>query len=131
MRTREKLTLEEKFALALALIKRRQSLDEIRVQYRISHTTAYKIRNAFLEGGRAALSGERKLSHATDLEARVSALEALLGEGGRGSRDGDGNGGDGRSVRPRPPAGKPVERVKPPPEGVRAAADGQPRRVSK
>jgi hypothetical protein len=82
MRTREKLTLEEKFALALELIKRQRSLDEIRLHYRVSHTTAYKIRNAFLEGGRAALSGDRKVRHARDLEARVSALEALLGNGG-------------------------------------------------
>ncbi len=79
MRTREKLTLEEKFALALALIKRERSLDEIRIHYRVSHTTAYKIRNAFLEGGRAALIGERKSRHAQDLEARVSALEEVLG----------------------------------------------------
>ncbi len=78
MRTREKLTLEEKFALALELIKRERSLDEIRLHYRVSHTTAYKIRNAFLEGGRAALNGERRSRHAHDLEARVSALEALL-----------------------------------------------------
>src|SRR5215470_2967293 len=81
MRTREKLTLEEKFALALELIKRERSLDEIRLHYRVSHTTAYKIRNAFLEGGRAALGGERRPRHDQDLEARVSALEALLGDG--------------------------------------------------
>ena len=79
MRTREKLTLEEKFALALELIKRERSLDEIRVHYRVSHTTAYKIRNTFLEGGRAALIGERKSRPAQELEARVSALEAVLG----------------------------------------------------
>jgi len=89
MRTREKLTVEEKFALALELIKRERSLDEIRVHYRVSHTTAYKIRNAFLEGGRAALSGERRPRQAQDLEARVSALEALL--------DGDGA-GDGKAL---------------------------------
>ena len=82
MRTREKLTLEEKFALALALIKRDRSLDEIRVQYRVSHTTAYKIRNAFLEGGRAALSGDRRGATATELEARVRAIEARLARTG-------------------------------------------------
>jgi hypothetical protein len=82
MRMREKLTLEEKFALALELIKRERSLDEIRLHYRVSHTTAYKIRNAFLAGGRAALNGERKTRRARDLEARVSALEALLDDGG-------------------------------------------------
>ena len=92
MRTREKLTLEEKFALALELIKRERSLDEIRVHYRVSHTTAYKIRNTFLDGGRAALVGERKARHAQDLEARVSALEALLGEG-NGDGSGNSNGG--------------------------------------
>ena len=87
MRTREKLTLEEKFALALELIKRERSLDEIRLHYRVSHTTAYKIRNTFLEGGRAALIGERKARHAQDLEARVSALEALItGTNGDGLR---------------------------------------------
>jgi hypothetical protein len=94
MRTREKLTLEEKFALALELIKRERSLDEIRLHYRVSHTTAYKIRNTFLEGGRAALTGERKVRHAQDLEARVSALEELLGN----------SGGDGRH--------KPLTRLK-------------------
>jgi hypothetical protein len=78
MRTREKLTLEEKFALALELIKRARSLDEIRLHYRVSHTTAYKIRNTFLEGGRAALRGERKARQRDDLEARVSALESLF-----------------------------------------------------
>jgi hypothetical protein len=84
MRTREKLTLEEKFALALELIKRQRSLDEIRLHYRVSHTTAYKIRNAFLKGGRAALGGERK-TRSQELEDRVSALEARL-EFGDGQR---------------------------------------------
>jgi hypothetical protein len=78
MRTREKLTLEEKFALALELIKRARSLDEIRLHYRVSHTTAYKIRNTFLEGGRVALGGERRARQRKDLEARVSALESLF-----------------------------------------------------
>jgi hypothetical protein len=81
MRPREKLTLEEKFALALELIKRERSLDEIRLHYRVSHTTAYKIRNAFLEGGRAALNGERKQRHDLDIEARIRALETLVGNG--------------------------------------------------
>ena len=85
MRTREKLTIEEKFALALELIKRERNLAEIQSHYRVSHTTAYKIRNAFLEGGRAALSGERKARDANNLEARVTALEALLGNGRRGA----------------------------------------------
>ncbi|HEX7409740.1 MAG TPA: hypothetical protein VF515_19090 [Candidatus Binatia bacterium] len=100
MRTREKLTLEEKFALALELIKRAHSLDEIRLQYRVSHTTAYKIRNAFLDGGRAALNGGRRARHERDIEARVSALEALVSNDGRERPHG-----------PRPRG--PVRRLKP------------------
>jgi hypothetical protein len=82
MRLREKLTIEEKVAIALELIKRERSLDEIREHYRVSHTTAYKLRNLFLDGGRRALSrGDRHDPY--DLEARVRALEEHLG------RDGD------------------------------------------
>jgi hypothetical protein len=73
MRPREKLTVEEKVAIALELIKRERSLDEIREHYRVSHTTAYKLRNQFLEGGRRALA--RGELESRDLEARVRALE--------------------------------------------------------
>jgi transposase-like protein len=59
MRKREKLTPEERFALALELVKRDRSLEEICLHYQVSHTTAYKIRNAFLDGGRRALAGAR------------------------------------------------------------------------
>lgn len=72
MRIREKLTLEEKVALALELIKRERGLEEICQHYRVSHTTAYKIRNAFLEGGRSALGAERAI------EERVKRLESIL-----------------------------------------------------
>jgi hypothetical protein len=96
MRLREKLTVEEKVAIALELIKRERSLDEIREHYRVSHTTAYKLRNLFLEGGRRALG--RGESESRDLEARVRALEA------RFERE-DGGGADGsereRTQRPR------------------------------
>ena len=78
MRPREKLTLEEKVALALELIKRGRTLDEIRAHYRVSHTTAYKVRNTFLEGGRAALAGNRQDRRSHDLEQRVEALEEML-----------------------------------------------------
>jgi len=82
MRLREKLTVEEKVSLALELIKRERSLEEIRNHYRVSHTTAYKIRNLFLDGGRRALSAspERRNGHG-DLEARVRALEEHLAGG--------------------------------------------------
>jgi len=77
MRLREKLTVEEKVAIALELIKRERSLDEIREHYRVSHTTAYKLRNLFLEGGRRAL-GRHERAVTEDLEARVRALEKHL-----------------------------------------------------
>jgi hypothetical protein len=76
------LTVEEKVSIALDLIKRTRSLDQIREMYRVSHTTAYKIRNQFLEGGRRALGlGEPRRNGS--LEARVRALEERL------SNDGD------------------------------------------
>ena len=78
MRSREKLTLEEKVTLALDLIKRERTLEEIRTHYRVSHTTAYKVRNMFLEGGRAALSREQPERRGHNLEERVRALEHLL-----------------------------------------------------
>ncbi len=83
MRPREKLTVEEKVSIALELIKRERSLEEIREHYRVSHTTAYKLRNLFLDGGRRALGRvEQRLEY--DLEARVKALEEKLGnDGGR------------------------------------------------
>ena len=80
MRLREKLTVEEKVAIALELIKRERSLDEIRQHYRVSHTTAYKLRNLFLEGGRRAL-GRDDGREPRDLEARVRAIEEQLGVG--------------------------------------------------
>ena len=58
MRAREKLTNEEKVALALDVLKRARPLHEICAYYQVSHTTAYNIRNTFLEGGRRALAGE-------------------------------------------------------------------------
>jgi len=78
MRSREKLTPEEKVALALELIKRERSLEEIRRHYRVSHTTAYKVRNAFLEGGRAALLRDARPRSQRSLEARVRAIEEAL-----------------------------------------------------
>lgn len=84
MRAREKLTVEEKISIALDLIKRDRTLDEIREHYRVSHTTAYKIRNAFLEGGKRALGGGVDKAP-VDLEARVRALEKRFGSEGDGT----------------------------------------------
>ena len=97
MRLREKLTVEQKVSLALELLKRERSLDEIRQHYRVSHTTAYKIRNQFLDGGRRALSGATERRNDADLEARVRALEDAVG--GNGGRMGARN--EGRTGRSR------------------------------
>lgn len=93
MRLREKLTVEEKVAIALELIKRERSLDEIREHYRVSHTTAYKLRNLFLEGGRRAMS--RGDWDGRDLEARVRALEERVERNGAEPRTRE------RAPRPR------------------------------
>ena len=66
MRKREKLTPEERFALALALVKREQSLGEICLHYQVSHTTAYKLRNAFLDGARKALAAVGRSAEGRD-----------------------------------------------------------------
>jgi transposase-like protein len=79
MRKREKLTPEERFSLALELVKRERSFEEICLHYQVSHTTAYKIRNAFLDGGRRALAGARGRIEA-DLEAGTA--RAAVSNGG-------------------------------------------------
>lgn len=84
MRAREKLTVEEKISIALDVIKRERTLDEIRRYYRVSHTTVYKLRNAFLEGGKRALGGVDK--PAMDLEARIRALEQRVASDNGGAR---------------------------------------------
>jgi len=79
MRAREKLTTEEKVALALDILKRARPLQEICAYYQVSHTTAYNIRNAFLEGGRRALSGERDTFHRLrNLENAVARHAAMI-----------------------------------------------------
>jgi transposase-like protein len=91
MRKREKLTPEERFALALDLIKREHSFAEVCSHYHVSHTTAYKIRNAFLEGGRRALAGARARESvdpiAEDTDAR-SGSDAGVARAGPASPNG-------------------------------------------
>ncbi len=105
MRAREKLTVEEKISIALDLIKRERSLEEIRDYYRVSHTTAYKIRNAFIDGGRRALGGVDKSGG--DLEARVRALEQRVGADDRRTQN-----QHNVSRRSKLPAGKIDSRVR-------------------
>jgi hypothetical protein len=92
------LTVEEKVSIALELIKRERSLDEIREHYRVSHTTAYKLRNQFLEGGRRALSGADHRND-DDLEARVRAIEERLASADLGSLDVERSGRRERGTR--------------------------------
>ena len=81
MRKREKLTPEERVALALALIKREQSFAEVCALYQVSQTTAYKIRNAFLDGGRRALAGARVREQEAPIEGDASVRgDAPIGE---------------------------------------------------
>ena len=80
MRKREKLTPEERFALALALIKREQSLGEICLHYQVSHTTAYKLRNAFLDGARKALA---VVGRADAAEEETAPLVGAAAPGGK------------------------------------------------
>ncbi len=76
MRARKKLTPDEKVALALDVLKQAKSMHEICAYYQVSHTTAYSVRNTFLEGGRLALTGER------DTAGRLRQLEALVARHG-------------------------------------------------
>ena len=79
MRAREKLTSEEKVALALDVLKRARPLHEICAYYQVSHTTAYNIRNTFLEGGRRALAGESDTNHRLrNLETVVARHAAMI-----------------------------------------------------
>jgi transposase-like protein len=89
MRAREKLTSEEKVALALDVLKRARPLTEICAYYQVSHTTAYNIRNAFLEGGRRALSGQSVTDHRLRNLETVVARHAAMIEKGRDEREAD------------------------------------------
>ena len=78
MKRREKLTGEQRVALALDLIKGESTLAQVCARYNVSHTTAYNIRNAFLRGGREAVMGRRtRMMEA--LWDRVARLERALG----------------------------------------------------
>lgn len=79
MRARKKLTPDEKVALALDVLKQSKSIHEICEYYQVSHTTAYSVRNTFLEGGRRALVGERDTSdRLRQLENLVARHDAMI-----------------------------------------------------
>jgi transposase-like protein len=79
MRARKKLTPDEKVALALDVLKQAKSIHEICEYYQVSHTTAYSVRNTFLEGGRRALAGDRDTSdRLRQLETLVARHDAMI-----------------------------------------------------
>lgn len=89
MRAREKLTNEEKVALALDVLKRARPLHEICAYYQVSHTTAYNIRNAFLDGGRRALAGDNDTAHRLRNLENVVARHSAMIEKGREKHEAD------------------------------------------
>lgn len=78
MKRREKLTGEQRVALALDLIRGESTLAQVCARYKVSHTTAYKIRKAFLRGGRDAVMG-RRTGMIDVLWDKVACLERVLG----------------------------------------------------
>ena len=72
MRARKKLTPEEKVALALDVLKETRSFQQICEFYQVSHTTAYTVRNAFIEGGR--------LARLRQLETLVAHHDRVIGQ---------------------------------------------------
>lgn len=79
MRARKKLTPDEKVALALDVLKQAKSMHEICAFYQVSHTTAYSVRNTFLEGGRRALTGDRYTpERLRQLESAVARHDAMI-----------------------------------------------------
>ena len=84
MRARKKLTPDEKVALALDVLKESKSLHDICEYYQVSHTTAYSVRNAFLEGGRRAFTGDRDTGDRLRvLEEVVARHDAVIERNGR------------------------------------------------
>jgi transposase-like protein len=75
MPARPKLSLEEKVALALDIIRRARPAREICRAYGVSHTTAYEIREAFVQGGREWLRLQRPERR---IEERLRQLERAL-----------------------------------------------------
>ena len=75
MPAKPKLSLEEKVALAIEIIRRVRPAREICAADGVSHTTAYEIREAFVRGGREWLRMQRPEQH---FEERLRKLERLL-----------------------------------------------------
>ena len=93
MPAKPKLTLEEKVALAIEIIRRVRPAREICAAYGVSHTTAYEIREAFVRGGTECL---RMQSPEHRVERRLRKLERLLLRSiGASPEPGDGQNGDG------------------------------------
>jgi hypothetical protein len=95
MPAKPKLTLEEKVALAIEIIRRVRPAREICAAYGVSHTTAYEIREAFVRGGTESL---RMQNPEHRVERRLRKLERLLLRSiGSSPEHDDGQNGDGQS----------------------------------
>jgi len=93
MPAKPKLTLEEKVALAIEIIRRVRPAREICAAYGVSHTTAYEIREAFVRGGTESL---RMQNPEHRVERRLRKLERLLLRSiGSVPAEGDAHNGDG------------------------------------
>jgi uncharacterized protein (DUF1786 family) len=75
MPARPKLSLDEKVALAIEIIRRARPAREICAEFGVSHTTAYEIREAFVRGGREHL---RMQPPEHKFEDRLRRLERLV-----------------------------------------------------
>jgi len=71
---------EEKLAIVMEGLRNEVPVAEICRRHGISATQFYKWRNAFLEGGKRALSGSEANGEMKRLRARVRELEALAGK---------------------------------------------------
>jgi hypothetical protein len=75
MPARPKLSLDQKVALAIEILRRARPTREICAEYGVSHTTAYEIREAFLRGGREYLQMQPPEHR---FEERLRRLERLV-----------------------------------------------------
>ncbi len=82
-RKSSKWTTEEKTAAVLAVLRGEESLAATARRYGTSETSLAKWREAFLEGGRAAMSGRADASHRSEVEQlrrELEEREMVIGE---------------------------------------------------
>ena len=75
MPAKPKLSLDQKVALAIEILRRARPAREICAEFGVSHTTAYEVREAFVRGGREYLQMQPP-EH--KFEERLRRLERLV-----------------------------------------------------